>query len=214
MSAIATREIDAASFLSLIDGGYEGFHKLCRERSRLMLRKWYADHDYQPDSALVRQHVADCAEHLEGEIWGRLADARNGYNPERGAASTWVYHVAFFVVQNFVRDVIAPQMFALRNEHADSESRPQQAADRLAFKLGRFAMPAECGLEISENRNEAAQVMLTLDKRERRVLMDYAKGIPAQETATRMRVSQPTVSVIRNRLRELGLMPPVGKMSA
>lgn len=203
--------MEMSAFLALIDGRYNGFHKTCRALAYKSLRRWYAQHDYQPDSALSAQHLNDCTEHLESEIWNRLNHPRNGYNQSRGAASTWLYHTGWFVVANYMRDVIAPDMFrGIHNEHAESECRPQQAADRLAWKFGRYAVNDLTPTERKEQRSTIVRTLLAMDKRERRVFWDWANGRAAQDTARLLGVSQPTVSVIRNSLREEGLIPPVG----
>ena len=190
--------------LNNVDGGFIGLAKLCRSAAWKSVRRAFATYDYQPDMAFRNQILTDVSDYLVGEVIDRFEKPGSGWDPEKGAVSTWLYHTTWFLSANYIRDRILPELGLVRNEHGDRDGIGSgQAFDRLlADHAGQSVVDTDNLSAAEQSRLIRTAVRSKLGYRGLVVLRDWRKGIPAGETARKLGLSGPSVSIARNAIRE------------
>ncbi len=174
-----------ADFFNLIEGGSNGFDKLCRAVAWKSTKRWHTLTDVPESIEECPQETKDCYNHVRDILLDRVEDEPTeqnpkgrGYSPSRGAPSTWIYNTAWFLACNYKRDNLS------RRASTDTES-------------GGRAVPGVWDAPTMESREDVAKAMASLDDRERKVLtMRIIDGLGVVEVGQQIGVSPGMVSQI------------------
>lgn len=199
---------DLSILLSSIVGGFDGLNKVLRAASWKSVRRASAQYDFHPPSDMVVQIVDDTADEAMSAILERFGSPVSGWNPRKGAVSTWVYHTVWYVVSNHIRDHIIPNMIASSLQgHADRDGASvQQGADRfMADHAGKCHIDRDRLID-DEDMAEARKRLDTLSDRERTVLLSSLDDSDTDDAlSVRMGLSRSALSQIRASLRDKGI---------
>ena len=199
---------DLSILLSSIVGGIDGVRKMMRAAAWKSVRRAFAQYDFHTSSDMANQIVEDTAESAWEAVLYRFGSPESGWNPRKGAVSTWVYHTVWYVVSNHIRDHIIPNMMASSLQgHADRDGASvQQGADRfMADHAGKCHIDRDRLID-DEDMAEARKRLDTLSDRERTVLLSSLDDSDTDDAlSVRMGLSRSALSQIRASLRDKGI---------
>lgn len=164
--------MDFNTFTGLVDSGTIGVQKIVAEACRRSVWRsvYVRDLAGYVDNAVVNQWVEDAASMCLIRLLERIGE----YSPDKGMPSTWINHICWFITANFVRDECIPNMTDMHiDAHADrGGSSRQQATDRAIYDYADACVqnPPESGMESKEDRSWLANLLWSLNKRDRTIV--------------------------------------------